>query len=102
MSRVPNFTGKELSTADYRKLLRRVRSKKDKIPLTREQITLTSGQKEVSFSLIGSDGASFFIIGLDADQQKLGPDQYSVKSENTIELVESYPAGTIVLGEILP
>lgn len=60
--------------------------------------TLTSGQTVVTF-LSGTRGVTFYIVGPDTDSKRLIETvHYTVNhSINTVTLLESYPAGTMLL-----
>lgn len=60
-----------------------------------EEIPLLDGQTTVVFSSVTSD-ASFYICGNDADSGRLC--SYGITNPTTIELNNSYPEGTTILG----
>lgn len=81
--------------------MRELGRKKDRTPLARQAIILAAGQVDVTLTEIASD-AEFYINGLNADSRKLYLSEYVITGDSTITLAESYPAGTILIGEKLP
>jgi hypothetical protein len=63
-----------------------------------EAVTLADGQTTVTFSSVTTGATAYHISGLLADQKRLtnGSD-YTVTNISTIELTESYPAGTKII-----
>lgn len=59
------------------------------------EITLSSGQLTVDLSGVDvSSDSRFFVYSDNADSGALPRSQYTVVDEDTIELTQSYPAGT--------
>lgn len=64
-----------------------------------EQQTLISGQTTVTFNVINTNFSNFYLCGDDVDNGRLcTPQDFTITNSTTIELTESYPDGTIVLG----
>jgi len=61
-----------------------------------EVVSLTSGQSTVVFTNQTTNGAGFYLSGLSVDSGRLSSIDYYVIDENSIELYQSYPAGTTV------
>ena len=61
-----------------------------------EVVTLTSGQSTVTFTNQTTNGAGFYLSGLDVDSGRLSNLDYYVIDDNSIELYQTYPAGTTV------
>ena len=64
--------------------------------------TLTANQIEVTFPAINVSNADIFITSLSGDRGRLlegSQNDYTVKSANTIELTNSFPAGTICFAD---
>lgn len=64
-----------------------------------EQQTLISGQTTVTFDVINTNFSNFYLCGDDVDNGRLcTPQDYTITNATTIELTESYPEGTVLLG----
>lgn len=61
-----------------------------------EVVSLTSGQSTVVFTNQTTNGAGFYLSGLSVDSGRLSSIDYYVIDDNSIELYQSYPAGTTV------
>lgn len=92
-------TNANLSVQEAQRLRKEIASKQERLPLTREEVTLTSGQTTVVFATV-STTALFYVFGNDIGGGRLPPSAYTITNETTIELNESYPDGTIIFGEM--
>lgn len=67
--------------------------------ISTELVGLISGQTTVNFSTVDATLSEFYMVGNDTDQGRLVETvNYTVTDATTIELTESYPAGSAVLG----
>ena len=74
----------------------------DPVPtVNKNQITLTSGQIEVTFSTVKVDGMALYVSGVGTDNGRLHEDlHYTLKAlegEYTIDLINSYPTGSVLV-----
>ena len=61
-----------------------------------ESVTLADSQTTVVFNLYSTEYAGFYISGTDTDSGRLAASDYSLVSNSSIELSQSYPEGTTV------
>ena len=61
-----------------------------------EVVSLTSGQSTVTFTNQTTNGAGFYLSGLNVDSGRMSGIDYYVIDDNSIELNQTYPAGTTV------
>ena len=61
-----------------------------------EAVTLTDSQTVVSFAIYSTEYAGFYVSGNDIDSGRLSTGDYILISNTSIELVQSYPAGTVL------
>jgi hypothetical protein len=61
-----------------------------------ESITLADSQTTVVFNLYSTEYAGFYISGTDTDSGRLATSDFSIVSNSSIELAQSYPEGTTV------
>lgn len=63
-----------------------------------EKQTLIDGQTTVTYNVINTFFSNFHVCGDDADNGRLcEPEDFTVTNSTTIELTDSYPAGTVIL-----
>jgi hypothetical protein len=63
---------------------------------TQEEVALTDGQTTVTFTSTDTQLAAFYLCGPDVDQGRLCAADYSITNTSTIELAQSYPAGSSI------